>query len=395
AGQLEQLGDVRHVGGADLREVGLAVVVGRGQAEAALAGVGDLAAGILEVAVAVEAERHRVALRVAVADVGGDAGAVLEAGDARQHRLDRRVAGLVDRRLVHARGVQPADLLLDRAGLGLRDVLGRLLNDRVLDVQAVLAQRVERAPARAVGGNWVRGHPFRVDEAVEVLAGVDLGVQLADVERGGGRGERARGERQGDGQCQRLRVTVAHADDPRSVAVPRDARVKEFAKPQARANPRAGHSDLGHGCAGAWPRRWSGRQPRRRASTIRACPNLPTPFSARPPLPTSPPSWPWSNPPTAAIPAGAAGPPNPTCWTASAPTSPASRRCWTSPTAWCCWPSATACCWPVATSSGTATPVTSACSRSTPHSRAAASARPRWLRPSASRASRGSAARCT
>src|SRR3546814_19000598 len=70
-------------------------------------------------------------------------------------RLDRVEAGLVDRCLVHARAVQPADLLFDRAGGGLVGAGVRRFDDAALCLQALLAQLVERAPADEVRGDRV------------------------------------------------------------------------------------------------------------------------------------------------------------------------------------------------------------------------------------------------
>src|SRR3546814_7671485 len=77
-------------------------------------------------------------------------GGVVELRDRCEVRLDRVEAGLVDRRLVHARAVQPADLLFDRAGGGLVGAGVRRFYDAALRMQALLAQLVERAPADAV-----------------------------------------------------------------------------------------------------------------------------------------------------------------------------------------------------------------------------------------------------
>src|SRR5690606_12954269 len=95
---------------------------------------------------------------------------------------DRVEAGGVDGRLVHARAVQPADLLLDGAG-------GRLVgagvggfHDPALRLQALLAQLVESAPAGAVGGDRVGGDPLAVGIGVEVPAGGNRRVEVADVE---------------------------------------------------------------------------------------------------------------------------------------------------------------------------------------------------------------------
>src|SRR5690606_26046045 len=94
----------------------LGVVVRRGQAEAALAGEGDLARGILEVRARPETEALAVTAGEGLVQPGDDGGGVVELRDRVQVRLDRVEAGGVDGRRVHARAVQPADLLPDRAG---------------------------------------------------------------------------------------------------------------------------------------------------------------------------------------------------------------------------------------------------------------------------------------
>src|SRR3546814_6636836 len=66
-----------------------------------------------------EAETLAFAFRERIAEPGDDVGGVVELRDRCEVRLDRVEAGLVDRRLVHARAVQPADLPSDRAGGGL------------------------------------------------------------------------------------------------------------------------------------------------------------------------------------------------------------------------------------------------------------------------------------
>jgi len=65
-------------------------------------------------------------------------------------------------------------------------MLGGVLNDLVLGDQTLFCQLIECAPARAVRRDGVGGDPFGVDVAVEILAGGDFGVEVADVEGLGG-----------------------------------------------------------------------------------------------------------------------------------------------------------------------------------------------------------------
>src|SRR3546814_180517 len=110
---------VREIGVAQVLVLVLAVVVRRRQPEAALPGERDLPRRVLEIRAGAEAETLAFALGERIAEPGDDVGGVVELRDRREVRLDRVEAGLVDRCLVHARAVQPADLLFDRAGGGL------------------------------------------------------------------------------------------------------------------------------------------------------------------------------------------------------------------------------------------------------------------------------------
>ena len=207
------------------------VVLGR-QAQAALEGEADLHLGVLEVRLGAEREHLLVALAEALVEIVGHVLAVLQRGDGIELGLDRVEAGLLDGRLVHARGVQVADLLLDRAGLRAGCILCGRLHDVMLGIEAVLAQLVEGAPAGAVGRDRVGGDPLGVDEFVEIRAGLVHRTQLADVEhrrghRGGAGGGRraaaggrglfgfvlaARGQRkrQAHRQRQRLQILLGH-----------------------------------------------------------------------------------------------------------------------------------------------------------------------------------------
>ena len=208
--EFEQPGDVGDVGRADVLVLVLRVVIGRGQAEPALVGECDLPGRILVIGAGTEAEALAFAVRVRVAEPGDDIGGAAEFRNRVEVGLDRVEAGLVDRRLVHARAVEPADLAFDRTGLGLVRLRVRGFGDLVLRGQALLAQLVERAPARAIGGNRIRRDPLAVGVGVEVLAGGNGRVELLDVEHGvgglhGADGEgRGKGEGEGEGEGMRF-----------------------------------------------------------------------------------------------------------------------------------------------------------------------------------------------
>ena len=180
ANQFEHLA---HMGDIGVTQGGMflvLVVVGRRQTEAALEGVGDLALRILEIGFRTECEKGSESARGAVVEVVEYVAGRCDGIDLRKLRLDRIMAELVDGGFVHAVAVEGADLLLDASRSGVRG--GRGFDDLLLRIQARFAQLVECTPARAVCRNRVCRDPFRVDEAVEIGAGVDAGVEIADVE---------------------------------------------------------------------------------------------------------------------------------------------------------------------------------------------------------------------
>jgi hypothetical protein len=200
AGQFEEFGDMRDVGFADRLVVVLVVVVRRRQAEAALARERDLAAGVLEIRAGAEAEHERIAFAEGLVEPRGDVFPVLQFRDRGEVALDRRVTGFLDGRFVHARAVQPADLLFDRTLRGLVGVEVRLIDDLVLRGEALLAQFVECAPACLVRGNRIGRDPFAVRVGVEVGAGGDVLVEIGNVEHLRGTGLRGERERNQGGQ---------------------------------------------------------------------------------------------------------------------------------------------------------------------------------------------------
>ncbi|MNU81591.1 hypothetical protein D3C71_712570 [compost metagenome] len=233
AGQRQHLRDIGNVGVADLGLRLVEVIALLRQAEAALADVGDDVGRILVIGIGEQREQHALALRLAVAQVLGDGGGVVQRRDLVQRRLQRRQAGGLDLRFVVAGLPDVADLGFHRAGLGLAG--GGLLHQRVLHFQRALAQDLEAAPGGLVARHRVGLQPLAVDEAVEVGACGDGRIQVGAVERdqrgldlrlverrlggvGSGRGLvlATGGERggDGDGQAQRDQIADIHGESP-------------------------------------------------------------------------------------------------------------------------------------------------------------------------------------
>ena len=155
------------------------IVVAVGKAEPALADVGDLRAGIVQVGRRAKSKQRGYAQRV---QVGHGFNQLVFVGDSRdpvQLRLERRGALGVHPGLVHAGLVHVADLLHDRSALG---IVGRcLLQYLTQDLAVVLGQLVEASPARLIGRNGVVLAPVAAGVLVEVLAGVRGLVHGAEV----------------------------------------------------------------------------------------------------------------------------------------------------------------------------------------------------------------------
>src|ERR1043165_5397765 len=114
--------------------------------------------------------------------------------DAVKLRLERRVAGLLDGRLVHAARVVVGKLLLVAARLEVLP-LDQVFENQVELFRVGVAQLLEAPPARVGGGDRVLRDPPAVGELVEVLAGRDAAVETRAVaawERGAGGGPHAR-----------------------------------------------------------------------------------------------------------------------------------------------------------------------------------------------------------
>src|SRR5690606_30258209 len=130
-------------------------------------------------------------------DPGHHVGRLGQRVDGGEIRLDRIVAGLFDRRGVHPGAIEPADLLLDRAGLGGAGILRRGFDEAVLGGEAGLVELLEGAPGAAVGWHRVGSEPPGIDETVEVLARRDLAIEILGIE---GKAERGTGNRNADGE---------------------------------------------------------------------------------------------------------------------------------------------------------------------------------------------------
>ncbi len=150
-----------------------------GQRKPALAGIGDRLRGIAEILGTAEAEQRAAALRRGFAQIRRHLRRRGQRRHAIQDRLDRRDAGLLDRRLVHAGGIEIPYQLLHAGGLR----IGRSgLRQRVLDRQRTLAQHLETAPGGAIPRHRVGGEPLAVDVGVEVAASRDRAIQVAGLE---------------------------------------------------------------------------------------------------------------------------------------------------------------------------------------------------------------------
>ena len=102
-----QVGDVLV---ADLGELVVAVVGLVGQAEPALHEVDDVALGVAVVVVDVGPEDAAAAGALELAEEAGQLAYVAQLGGGVEHRLERLQAELLDRGLVHERGVEHGDL---------------------------------------------------------------------------------------------------------------------------------------------------------------------------------------------------------------------------------------------------------------------------------------------
>ncbi len=156
--------------------VGVEVVAPVRQAEPALDGVGDGHGRVLEIRFGTEAEGDAFAARRGGFEIGGEAGGIGDRVDLGETGGERCHALRFDGGLVHARGPQIADDLLDPPGAGgRRGLLGELM----LHGQRPLAEHRSRPPAAAIGRNRIGRQPLRVDVAAEIDAGIFSLVEVA------------------------------------------------------------------------------------------------------------------------------------------------------------------------------------------------------------------------
>jgi hypothetical protein len=198
----EELEHVRHVldeVGAQLDRllVGLRVVLLGRQAQAALPGEADDHRAVLEVGERAEAEEAGQTRAVELGDETLEPLHVRHLVDAREVGREGLGAQRLARGLVHAGGVEVADLLVDRAGLG-AGLLRRLFEYLVQRLAVVLREDVEAAPRGEGRGNLGRLQPAAVGVLVEVVAGRGRLVHARLVEAAAvlAAGLRERGERQ-------------------------------------------------------------------------------------------------------------------------------------------------------------------------------------------------------
>ncbi|MNE03488.1 hypothetical protein D3C80_959920 [compost metagenome] len=181
AGGGQRTGDIGDIGLALRREVGLQIVVAVGQAQAALAHVGGVEVGVLQVLEHVDAEQRAAEARVAFAHQAGHAAVVGDGAHGGQVSGQGLGAQLVDAGLVHEAGVEGADLL--RIGVG--RVGGAGLDDRLQLALGVFVQDVERAEAGLVRGNLGVPQIGPVGVFVEVVARLHRQVATVQVKAPG------------------------------------------------------------------------------------------------------------------------------------------------------------------------------------------------------------------
>src|SRR5690606_36932835 len=181
-GEGEHAADVGGVPVADLGVTVLAIVRLVGQPETALRDVHQVPLGVLRIGVDVVRKRTRHAGALQPAQYCRERGAVGSAGDRPEFLADRIETGGLDRRGVHERGVQVADLL----GVGARLGAGRrgLFDDGPHVDLGLVGERAEGSVERAVGGDLVFGEPSAVHVFEEVVLGADPFVDVSEIDAG-------------------------------------------------------------------------------------------------------------------------------------------------------------------------------------------------------------------
>ncbi len=186
-------------GGAEFLELLVEIVALARQAHSALIGIEGVDLAVLLVGVDPDAEKPADSPVVQGGERAREVGGGGDGGDPRELGPDGLQAGGIDRRGIHRRFEEIADLLLDRAGLvrarrrGFEDAPERLLVE--------LLELVEAAPARLVGRHGIVLLPRAESVARKVGARIGARVHVVHAEAGRdgpggfGREERQAGER--------------------------------------------------------------------------------------------------------------------------------------------------------------------------------------------------------
>src|SRR4029077_12549315 len=125
--------------------------------QSALAGASDHLLAILIVLLGTEGEKHARALALQVRRFVLKLRDIRDRCDALELRLERLDAGSLNGVCTHARRVEIADLLVNRALAGLGD--GRRFQDLPQDLLIVILERIETAPTGVLGLNRIALDP--------------------------------------------------------------------------------------------------------------------------------------------------------------------------------------------------------------------------------------------
>ncbi len=175
---------MRRVPRAHILELVVEVIIAIGQAQAALAQIDDVLAGVPVVLMDDWRERRIDAKDVEARHQRRDVALVLDRIEAREQRSERLGTELLDLRFVHEAVVEIADFLRLGAGRGIRR-LGYVLDDRLELQLGVFAQLVEGAVTGLVDRHLESVEPFAVDCAVEVVLRPDGRVDVSQIDARG------------------------------------------------------------------------------------------------------------------------------------------------------------------------------------------------------------------
>ena len=114
--------------------------------------------------------------------LGDERRAIVDRIDPIEPRLNRRDAGLIDRRFVHARSVEIAELLLRTARGGGCGRFRVLFENRVQNVAIALSKLFESAVARVLRRQGIFFAPRADCVVVEIVAGVDARIHAGNFE---------------------------------------------------------------------------------------------------------------------------------------------------------------------------------------------------------------------